>query len=183
MEAFFDNKTNIINARVCAVLDQSVMYSLETKFEFQGRVRTVLRDENPLPGGASKSAVVGTINWKEKSFEINGYKHECEEMRRSTGSLFNKTKYWRWAATRKEYEISYTHEEWKATIEDGKTIAGRFSVPFRPHLFTKTKPAVMHLTTTALAEDEVFLMLVFVYEEVKRQDKTNTSTPGGTGGW
>ncbi|KAJ7120694.1 hypothetical protein C8R43DRAFT_79148 [Mycena crocata] len=196
MEAFFDNKTNVVNARICAVLDEAVMYSVETKFEFQGRVRTILRDENPIPGpGASRSAVVGAINWKDKSFEVYGHKHKVDELRRTAGTLFNKTKYWRWSGARKEYEISYTHEEWKATIEardakssgnegkEGKAIAGRFCVPFRPHLFHKSKPAVIHLTTEALAEDEVFLLLVFIYEEVKRQDKTNTATPGGTGGW
>ncbi|KAJ7302286.1 hypothetical protein DFH08DRAFT_794632 [Mycena albidolilacea] len=181
MEAFFDNKTNIVNARICAVLDEAVMYSVQTKFEFQGRVRTILRDENPLPG--TPSAVVGAINWKEKTFEVQGQKCKYDEIRRTAGSLFNKTRLWRWSATRKEYDFSYTHEEWKATIEDGRTIAGRFCVPFRPHLFSKSKPAVIHLTSTALAEDEVFLLLVFIYEEVKRQDKTNTSTPGGTGGW
>ncbi|KAJ7511993.1 hypothetical protein B0H11DRAFT_1953794 [Mycena galericulata] len=182
MEAFFDNKTNIINARICAVLDEAVMYSLETQFAFQGRVRTVLRDENAV-GSPSSRPIVGAINWKDKSFDVHGHKRPCEELKRTEGTLFNKRKYWRWSAARKEYEISYTHEEWKATIEDGKTIAGRFCVPFRPHLFSKSKPAVIHLTTTALAEDEVFLLLVFIYEEVKRQDKTNTSTPGGTGGW
>ena len=51
-------------------------------------------------------------------------------------------------------------------------IAGRFSVPFRPHLFTKPKPTVLHLTQTALAEDEIFLILVFIYSEAKRQDET-----------
>ncbi|KAJ6534197.1 hypothetical protein B0H19DRAFT_440437 [Mycena capillaripes] len=184
MEAFFDNKTNIINARICAVLDEAVMYSLQTKFEFQGRVRTVLRDENPLlPGTGTASAIVGGINWKEKTFEVHGQKRKYDELRRSAGSLFNKTRLWRWSPARKEYELSYTHEEWKATIADGKTIVGRFCVPFRPHLFSKSKPAVIHLTSTALAEDEVFLLLVFIYEEVKRQEKTNTSTPGGTGGW
>ncbi|KAJ7779742.1 hypothetical protein B0H16DRAFT_724797 [Mycena metata] len=182
MEAFFDNKTNIISARICAALDQAVIYSVESKLEFQGRVRTVLRDENPLPGETS-SKIVGAINWKDKSFEVHGVRRKYDELRRKTGTLFNKSKYWRWSATRKEYELSYTHEEWKATIEDGKTIAGRFCVPFRPHLFSKSKPAVLHLTSTALAEDEVFLILVFIYEEVKRQDKTNTSTPGTTGGW
>ncbi|KAJ7171426.1 hypothetical protein C8R46DRAFT_1190744 [Mycena filopes] len=175
MEAFFDNKTNIIDARICAVLDNAVMYSVASKLEFQGRVRTVLRDENPLPGVAP-SRVVGAINWKERSFEVLGHKRKYEEMRRTKGGLFNKSKYWRWSATRKEYELSYTHEEWKATLEDGKTTAGRFCVPFRPHLFTKSKPAVIHLTPAALAEDEVFLLLVFIYEECKRQDKTNTST-------
>ncbi|KAJ7223337.1 hypothetical protein GGX14DRAFT_657946 [Mycena pura] len=197
MEAFFDNKTNIINARICAVLDEAVMYTAETKFEFQGRVRTILLDENPLPGtgAAGAPAVVGAINWKDKSFEVHGHRRKCAELRRTTGNLFTKytrsglpshgfvRKFWRWSAARMEFELSYTHEEWKATIEDGKTIVGRFCVPFRPHLFHKSKPAVIHLTPTALAEDEVFLLLVFIYEEVKRQDKTNTSTPGGTGGW
>lgn len=88
MEAFFDNKTNIVNARICAVLDEAVMYSVQTKFEFQGRVRTILRDENPLPG--SPSAVVGAINWKEKTFEVHGQKRKYDEIRRTAGSLFNK---------------------------------------------------------------------------------------------
>ncbi|KAJ7067097.1 hypothetical protein C8F01DRAFT_1247498 [Mycena amicta] len=178
MEAFFDNKTNIVNARICAVLDQAVMYTVETKFEFQGRLRTVLRDENPIPGA---NAIVGAINWRDKSFEVAAQRRKLDEVRRTTGNLFNKQKFWRWLPTRKEYELSYTHEEWKATIEDGKTITGRFCVPFRPHLFHKSKPAVVHLTSTALSEDEVFLLLVFIYEEVKRQDKTNTSISGGTG--
>ncbi|KAJ7775974.1 hypothetical protein DFH07DRAFT_798933 [Mycena maculata] len=182
MEAFFDNKTNIINARICAVLDSAVMYSLETKFDFQGRVRTVLRDENAV-GSPSRSAAVAVINWKDKTFEIHGHKRPWQELKRTVGTLFNKTRFWRWSDTRKEYQIEYTHEEWKATIDDGMTIAGQFCVPSRPRLFGKSKPTVIHLTTTALAEDEVFLLLVFIYEEVKRQDKTNTSTPGGTGGW
>ncbi|KAJ7617137.1 hypothetical protein FB45DRAFT_933501 [Roridomyces roridus] len=180
MEAFFDNKTNIISARICAVLDEAVMYSLQTQFSgaFQDRVRTVVRDENAV-GAAGTRPIVAAINWKDKTFEINGQKRPCSELKRSVGPLFNKRKFWRWSEERKEYEISYTHEEWKVTIEDGKTIAGRFLVPFRPHLFSKTKPAVIHLTTTALAEDEVFLILVFVYEETKRQDKTNTTPLGG----
>jgi hypothetical protein len=64
------------------------MYSVQTKFEFQGRVRTILRDENPLPG--SPSAVVGAINWKEKTFEVHGQKRKYDEIRRTAGSLFNK---------------------------------------------------------------------------------------------
>ncbi|KAJ6584207.1 hypothetical protein B0H10DRAFT_2052346 [Mycena sp. CBHHK59/15] len=181
MEAYFDNKTNVLNARICAVLDDSVMYSVQTTFEFKGRRRTVLRDENPLPGVAS--SIAGAINWTEKTFDILGHKKAHEEVRRSVGSLFNKTKYWRWSADRKEYQVSYTDDEWKATLDDGKTIAGRFCVPFRPHLFSKSKPVVIHLTSAALAEDEVFLLLAFIYSEVKRQDKTNTSTTNGTGGW
>jgi hypothetical protein len=60
----------------------------------------------------------------------------------------------------------------QATLEHNMCTAGRFAVPFRPHLFTKSKPALLHLTKTALAEDEVFLILVFIYCEARRQDRT-----------
>lgn len=50
--------------------------------------------------------------------------------------------------------------------------AARFVVPSRPHLFSKPKPTTLHLTETALAEDEVFLIMVFIYSEAKRQDNT-----------
>ncbi|KAK7017815.1 hypothetical protein R3P38DRAFT_3320534 [Favolaschia claudopus] len=160
MEAFFDNKTNILNARICAKLDASEMYTVETKFDFHGRIQTILRDRNPVLSGSS-SVGVGAINWKEKTFEVKGQKSKYHQLRRTKGNLFNKTRGWRWSATRKEYDLSYSFEEWKAVLDDGVTVAGTFSAPFH----------------------EVFLLLVFIYEEVKRQDKTNTSTPGGTGGW
>lgn len=51
-------------------------------------------------------------------------------------------------------------------------IAARFLVPFRPYLFSKPEPPLLHLTKTALEEDEVFMILIFIYSEVKRQDKT-----------
>jgi hypothetical protein len=51
-------------------------------------------------------------------------------------------------------------------------IAGRFAVPFRPHLFSKSPPPMVHLTKRALDEDEVFLILVFIYCEARRQDRT-----------
>ncbi|KAJ7144437.1 hypothetical protein C8R44DRAFT_548935, partial [Mycena epipterygia] len=162
MEAFFDNKTNIINARVCAVLDGAPMYSLETRFAFQGRVRTVLRDENPLPRAA---ATVGAINWRERSFEIGGRKKKYEEIRRTEGVLFKKTRYWRWGPVRKEYALSYTYEEWKVHVPPADGPAATFRLPARPHLFSsKNKPRpVLYLSPAALAEDEVFLLLVFVY--------------------
>jgi hypothetical protein len=66
----------------------------------------------------------------------------------------------------------------QATLGHNMCIAGRFSVPFRPHLFSKSQPTLLHLTKTALAEDEVFLILVFIYCEAKRQDKTVGILPG-----
>ncbi|KAJ7245327.1 hypothetical protein C8J57DRAFT_1355986 [Mycena rebaudengoi] len=204
MEAFFDNKINILNARICAALDESVMYTVETEFQFAGRARTLLRDENPLAaaanlpfashgggsaGEAGGGAVVGGINWRQKFFEVHGHRRNIADLKRSEGTLFNKKKFWRWGEDRKEYETVYTHEEWKALLHDEaadgeeSTPAARFCIPFRPHLFSKTGRPVIHLKPAALAEDEVFLILLLIYLEVKRQERTNTAVSVGTSGW
>ncbi|KAJ7634719.1 hypothetical protein FB45DRAFT_909653 [Roridomyces roridus] len=176
MEASFDNKTNILNARIRATHDNSVIYTLRTTFGYRGRKDTILHDENPAPGAASSA--VGAIHWQEKTLEIYGHKKSCAEVRRRTGRFFfNRTRHWKWGEGRKEYEILYEHEEWKATLDHNMKVAARFSVPFRPHLFSKSQPALLHLTKTALAEDEVFLILVFVYCEAKRQDRTVSVSP------
>jgi len=180
MEATFDNKTNVLNARIRAIHDDSVIYTLRTTFGFHGRKLTILHDANPIPGS---SGVVGAIHWQEKTLEVHGHKKRFSELKRHEGNFFNRTRHWRWAPDRKEYEVIYEREEWKATLDNNMSIAARFSVPFRPHLFSKSQPAHLHLTKTALAEDEVFLILVLIYSEVKRQDKTNSSTDGGSGGW
>ncbi|KAF7316393.1 hypothetical protein MIND_00158100 [Mycena indigotica] len=177
MEAVFDNKTNILNAHIRAVHDNSVLYTLRTKFGYRGRKDTVLLDENPIPGA---SATVGAIHWQEKSLEITGHRKPCSELRRHTGRFFNRTQHWRWSQDRKDYHIFLEGEEWKATLNQNMLIAGRFAVP-RPHLFSKQPPTLLHLTKTALVEDEIFLILVFIYCETKRQNKTNSSIvdPGG----
>lgn len=92
--------------------------------------------------------------------------------------------------------MKYQHEEWKvrrsftdrgeslaqplmvhqATLNTNSLVAARFIVPFRPHLFSKSEPATLHLTKTALQEDEVFLILAFIYSEARRQDRTVSST-------
>ncbi len=51
-------------------------------------------------------------------------------------------------------------------------VAGTFAVPFRPHVFSKPTPTTLELTREGLAKDEVFLILIFVYSEAKRQDQT-----------
>ncbi|KAJ7792395.1 hypothetical protein B0H14DRAFT_169391 [Mycena olivaceomarginata] len=179
MEATFDNKTNVLNARI-RTHDNSVIYTLRTSFGYRGRKDTVLWDENP-PAGAGAAAVAGAIHWQEKSLEVGGHRKSCKELKRCAGRFYNRTRHWRWAPDRKEYEVVYEREEWKATLDHNMCIAGRFAVPFRPHLFSKSPPPMVHLTKRALDEDEVFLILVFIYCEARRQDRTNSSRLDASG--
>ncbi|KAG7091594.1 hypothetical protein E1B28_010615 [Marasmius oreades] len=242
MEVTFDNRGNVLNAKLHTTVDDTVIYTLETTYGFRGRRTTVLKDCNPAPG---RSATVGTINWREKIIEVNGMKKKVGDVKKRKGNYFRNARFWQWGSERKEYEIKYKNDEWRATSvegdepsidrnhkkekenskvkatteaidepsrtqlaessipasdlsvlsNDGSTtldsekssnshegeqeqmegLVGHFQVPFRPHLFTKSKPPVLKLSRVALLEDEVFLILVFIYSEAKRQDRTNTS--------
>ncbi|KAF9257840.1 hypothetical protein L218DRAFT_909998 [Marasmius fiardii PR-910] len=236
MEVTFDNKSNVLTAKLHTTVDDAVVYTLETSYGFRGRRITILKDANPAPG---QSTTVGALNWREKTIEVNGLKKKVGDVKKRKGSYFRNARFWQWASERKEYEIKYKNEEWRAKIVesgeeftgrgkatdkaapsssrsqlaessaresdlsvnvstsndgDGSTtiglddrsssqksneleegVVGRFKVPFRPHLFTKSKPPVMKLSRAALAQDEVFLILVLIYSEAKRQDQTNTS--------
>lgn len=87
MEAIFDNKANVLNARIRVIHDNSAIYSLATTSGIRGRKVTVLQDTNPGPRDVP---VVGVIHWREKSFEILGHKKPVAEIRRRAGSFFRK---------------------------------------------------------------------------------------------
>ncbi|GLB45424.1 hypothetical protein LshimejAT787_3700080 [Lyophyllum shimeji] len=115
MEAYFDNKGNILNVRIRIARDHSTIYTLKMTFGgLRGRKVTILQDENPGPREARRK-VVREVRWTE--------------------GWFKKTHYWRLSEDQKEYELQHEHEGWKATLDQGLSIAARFRVPFRPHLF------------------------------------------------
>lgn len=87
MEAYFDNKMNVLNACIRISRDNSAIYSITTTFGLRGRKITVLRDENPSIGGP---AVVGIIHWKEGAVEIFGQKKKITNVKRTEGSFLKK---------------------------------------------------------------------------------------------
>ncbi|KAJ3766736.1 hypothetical protein FB446DRAFT_757242 [Lentinula raphanica] len=186
MEVRFDNKANILNARLLTTHDNSPIYATKTNFTFRGRDITLLQDTNPALA-EQESVTVGAIHWKDKIIEVNGYRKKVSDLKEKKNGFLDKARYWKWSAGRKEYEIKYSNDEWTATlVKTDKTAAkvvGQFAVPYRPHLFTKPDPPLLSLTRTALVEDEIFLLLVFLYSEAKRQDDTNSSVGNGSEGW
>jgi len=72
------------------------------------------------------------------------------------------------------YEEEQELDAEKAKEERRRTRASLF-IPYRHHLFHKNKPAVLKMESKALLQDEVFLLLVLIYSETKRQDRTVSS--------
>jgi hypothetical protein len=202
MEAIFDNATNILNAHIRTLHDNSPIYTVRTTSTFlRGRKLTLLIDANPAGG----STVVGAIHWRQRLLEVRGEKHKWSELKRREGSVFGRTRYWRWGSGKKEYKITYsTVEGWKATLaedspandtpangspeNDSPTkevtepntppspLAACLTMPHRPHFFRKIKAPTLEISRVALLDDEVFLLLVLLYSEAKRQDRNNITS-------
>ncbi|KAF8878918.1 hypothetical protein BD779DRAFT_1803493 [Infundibulicybe gibba] len=172
MEAVFDNETNVLNAQIRVTRDNSVLYSIETPPSLWGRKPTVLKDANPAPGDPRTA---GVIHWRKRMFEVRGQRKPFSEIKTKTG-MFSSSRSWKWSSDRKGYSVTYELGQWKASLHNRKKPVARFTVPFRPHLFSKPDPVILHLTKTALAEDEVFLLLILIYSESKRQDQSGFPT-------
>ncbi|KAF8816008.1 hypothetical protein BYT27DRAFT_6483579 [Phlegmacium glaucopus] len=171
MEATFDNDSNVLNARLHASHDNSIIYSISTtSHTLWGPQYTYLRDTNPVLGG--EPITVGTIDWREKTFEIRGERKSIENIKRIPNGLLNESRFWRWSDDREEYEIIHEGnfiKKWKAILNGDAEAT--LSAPFRQQLFGKMKPMTLNLSRAALAKDEVFLILVFIYSQTKRQEK------------
>jgi hypothetical protein len=104
MEAYFDNKANVLTASIRTSHDQSEMYRLKSTFGFMGRRITVMREVPPADVVAEaklkaqkkkdplakepEPKVVGAIHWQEKLIEVHGVKKKWKELKRTEGSGF-----------------------------------------------------------------------------------------------
>ncbi|KAF9043898.1 hypothetical protein BJ165DRAFT_1478586 [Panaeolus papilionaceus] len=141
------------------------------------------------------------INWRNKTIDVGGQRKKIAEVRRKVPGWVmkkGKTRLWRWGPDREEYLFEHEDEGWQITTTTttpstsnasptstpvpattpAPTLAGLFTVPYRPKLFGPTKPVTLKLSRKALLNDEVFLILAVVYSEAKRGDKSN-----GSGTW
>ncbi|ESK83491.1 hypothetical protein Moror_4876 [Moniliophthora roreri MCA 2997] len=168
MEFVFDNKYNVLDAKLHTTLDDAVVYTLETNCGFRGRRFTLLRDTNPLPGrrqstagSATTGATVDAINRREKTMEVSGVRKKIASDSTSPSNPFNG-------------DGSTTLDPMENIDGPEQGLIGRLQVPFRPHLFTKSKPPKLRIKRAGLAEDDVFLIVIFIYSEAKRLRDTQT---------
>ncbi|KAF8624258.1 hypothetical protein AX15_005963 [Amanita polypyramis BW_CC] len=183
MEAFFDTRNNVLNAHICATRDSSAIYTVTTSFGFLGsKLVTILKDANPPPG---ESPTVGAINWKDRYFEVHAHRKPISEIKRKDRVSIQTARYWKWSSHGREYQVSFGEKEWQvlALNDSEKEIVGTFSVPFRPHLIRKATPLSFDLSRKALEKDEVFLILLLIYSEAKRQENSNFGPAAGAGAW
>lgn len=85
MEAIFDNKSDVLNAKLHTTHDNSAIYRISTDETTWSRTYTYVKDLNPVLGG--DPTLVGAINWAKKTFEIQGQRRGLGDIRRKPSIL------------------------------------------------------------------------------------------------
>jgi len=108
MQVSLSNKLNVLCTKLHSVIDDSVLYTVTTDESFWRREYTYLRDTGPTLGlgssnsgsavgggrfsyfstfgsgtnGAKGGTIVGMINWRKRTFEIQGVRKRIDDIRK-----------------------------------------------------------------------------------------------------
>ncbi|KAF8233678.1 hypothetical protein L208DRAFT_879978 [Tricholoma matsutake] len=108
----------------------------------------------------------GSINWKNKTFEIGGVVKRVADLNRRP-SFFRRTREWQWSG--RQFTVEYSYRENRHTVTSG-TVCASMTPPYELRLFTKVEPASISFLSDLSKEDMMFLFLVLLYSETRRKD-------------
>ncbi|KAG5646171.1 hypothetical protein DXG03_004224 [Asterophora parasitica] len=145
----------------------AVSYRIETHSGFLGRKTTTLTplSQSPYRG------IPGEIDWRDKTFQIGDVKHNWSGLNRDTGGFFSSAKEWHWPSGR-SYVVNYNNGEWTAVGHSWGSTGGAVFRLRRSHITTASEPATISFSQDIPYEDTVFLILVMIFSEAKREDKS-----------
>ncbi|KAJ7785264.1 hypothetical protein DFH07DRAFT_763862 [Mycena maculata] len=155
-ELTFKSK-DILNSHLHA--GHSNPYTTSTSSGVLGRKTTTLKT-----GFLSGSA--GKIDWRDKEFKIGGRTKKWRKVE-SSGGWFTSGREWEWAGY--TYTVKHSHHKWTAT-NSHREVA--YFTPYQSHLLRSSEHASLYISPEIQDEHQrVFLILVLLYSETKRQDK------------
>ncbi|TRM59266.1 hypothetical protein BD626DRAFT_508762 [Schizophyllum amplum] len=117
------------------------------------------------------------INWRKRYLEIGSQMLPIDAVKRRAGGWLARKRMWLWGET--GYELHYSRQQWSAKNPSGAVVA-RFS-PYRMRIFRKSDPAQIVFLYDFPPAEAAFLVLVFIYSEIRRQDKQRASSAASAG--
>ncbi|CAK5284589.1 unnamed protein product [Mycena citricolor] len=163
MQAYDFESERLTKGTIRSADDGSRRWTLETTRQtFNGRSKTTIENR--------AGTLVGTIDWRERVFEIAGSAFGIDVLKRKV-SNFSATRYWRWKSG-EEYKVRYsnTDDAWQASLATGETV-GELKSSITP-LFREPSLPVLRLSSTIRDDEErVFMLMLLVYSEMKRLDR------------
>ncbi|KAJ7676184.1 hypothetical protein B0H17DRAFT_1238342 [Mycena rosella] len=143
--------------------DGAVHYTTSTTRGFRGRKVTTIM---------ATSGAVGTINWREKSFVINGVQRGWGDLKSRSEGIFSSEREWNWA--NRPYSLKYNRSEKEllATPKLGNMTGSVRFTPYQPHLLHDNEHAVIYFPHQMQDEAErMFLLMAILETEIHRQDQ------------
>jgi len=140
-------------------------YNANTTWGVQGPKATQLTPNLFCKHGPPVDA---TIGWKDETFTIAGTCAKVNDLKwRPKNS--KSSRMWRWS--HKSFIVTYHTGRKRWTASDSSR---RIDVTFtlcKTRLFKADDPALIHFSDNISTEELVFLMVVMIYSEIKRQDR------------
>ncbi|KAI4522812.1 hypothetical protein K525DRAFT_162006, partial [Schizophyllum commune Loenen D] len=139
-----------------------IIYTTQSLKGFRGRKVTSL-----IGGSSTSHTPPASIQWRKRLIDINGQVMHVDSLKRRSRGWFSSARLWQWGAL--SYELHFSRGEWTARSSDGNTVATFF--PYQPRLFHKSEQAQIFLLRDLSPTETAFLIVVFIYMELRRQDK------------
>ncbi|KAJ7437218.1 hypothetical protein B0H11DRAFT_2108187 [Mycena galericulata] len=126
------------------------------------------------------SGLVGVLNWRDHTFNINGFQRDIDSLKARTGGIFTSEREWNWG--NRPFRLKYHNRQKELLVtpnfEPNPGMA-RFT-PFHGHLFSDNEPAVLYLPYQIQDEfEKMFLLLAILHTEIHRQDQNRAAANGG----
>ncbi|KAL1743716.1 hypothetical protein HDZ31DRAFT_64789 [Schizophyllum fasciatum] len=164
---------DILNSLV--IMDNgSTAFTTHSTKGFRGRKVT------SLTGGGAERAV---INWRQRTITIGKQSKSLDFLKRPARGWWSSARTWQWGAA--SYELHYSSWEW--TASSSGTVVARF-YPYHSRVFHQSDPATLLFMHDLPPFEATFLLVAFIYMEMRRQDKQRSSAAsagaaaGGGGG-
>ncbi|KAF7351986.1 hypothetical protein MVEN_01160800 [Mycena venus] len=152
-----------------AVVDAegTVQYTTTTTSGFRGRkITTIMAASGP----------VGVMNWRQKTFTINGVHREWEYLKSRSGGIFSSEREWKW--DHRHYKLKYhdSQKELLATPNFANAAGTVRFTTYRSHLFHDNKRAAIYFPSQMEDETEkMFLLMAILQTEIRRQDRARNA--------
>jgi len=153
--------------------DGSNYFTTHTSHGLVRRKETIIAPSWTADVHGSTSSRSGSIKWKDETFVIGGVVKRVSDLR--SRRFLSRSQEWRWSGS--QYTLKYSGNQWM--IKCGEVGASMKVYQF--HVFRQSEPASVSFSSNLSVEDMIFLLLVLVYSETKRQDGIKSSRAAATG--
>lgn len=117
------------------------------------------------------SGTSAAIRWRERRFETGGVKRDWSTFKYKPAGIFSKTRKWHWSGESFTVKFLIDDDKWIASSDSSRHPTRATFYPYKYHFFGPSEPGYISFSPDVSDEDTIFLILVMIYSETRRQDR------------